>query len=37
MKARMYAMACIVLPYVYCGSMGALMTALLLQLFGSFK
>jgi hypothetical protein len=33
-KARFYVLTCLVLPYVSCGSMGTLMMALLLQLFG---
>ena len=37
MKARVYALAWRVLPYVYCASMGATLTSLLVQLFGSFK
>ena len=37
MKAGIYAMAWRILPYVYCASMGATLTSLLVQLFGSFK
>lgn len=36
MKARIYAMAWHVLPYVYGASMGAMLGLLLVQLFGSF-
>ena len=34
MKARIYALAWHVLPYVCCAPLGALLMALLLQLFG---
>jgi hypothetical protein len=37
MMARIYALVCLVLPYVFCGSMGALMMALPLNLFGSAR
>lgn len=37
MAARFYALAWRVLPYVYCASMGATLTSLLVQLFRSFK
>jgi hypothetical protein len=37
MKARIYAMAWHVLPYVCCVPLGAVLMSLVLQLFGSFK
>lgn len=37
MKARIYALAWHVLPYVYCASMGAMLGLLLVQIFGGFK
>lgn len=37
MKARIYAMAWRVLPYACCAPLGAVLMALLLQLFGSAK
>ena len=37
MKARIYALAWHVLPYVCCAPLGALLMALLLQLFGSAR
>lgn len=37
MKARIYAMAWHILPYVCCVPLGAVLMALLLQLFGGVK
>ena len=37
MKARIYAMAWHILPYVCCAPLGVVLVALLLQFFGSAK
>ena len=37
MKAGIYAMAWRILPYVYCASMGATLTSLLVQLWRAAK
>ena len=37
MKARIYALACRVLPYAYCASMGAMLGLLLLEVLRAAK
>ena len=37
MKARIYALAWHILPYVYCASMGAMLGLLLLEILRGFK